>query len=126
MRTAFINALTAIAAQDDRLWLLTGDLGYNVLEPFADQFPNRFVNCGVAEQNMIGVAAGLATAGKIVFAYSIGNFNTMRCLEQIRNDVCYHRLSVNVVSVGADMRTAPSAQVTTPPKTSPSCARSPA
>jgi transketolase len=80
--------------------LLTGDLGFNVLEPFADRFPERFVNAGVAEQNMLGVAAGLASCGKIVFAYSIGNFNTLRCLEQIRNDVCYHGLSVTVVSVG--------------------------
>lgn len=89
-----------LAQNDDRIWLLTGDLGFNVLETFADRFPDRFVNAGVAEQNMLGVAAGLASCSKIVFVYSIGNFNTLRCLEQIRNDVCYHRLCVTVVSVG--------------------------
>jgi transketolase len=80
-----------------------GDLGYSVVEPFANEFPDRFLNAGVAEQNMTGVASGLASEGYHVFTYSIGNFPTLRCLEQIRNDVCYHNLPVTVVAVGAGM-----------------------
>ena len=93
MRTAFIKALMAEAERDPSLWLLNGDLGFSVLEPFAARFPDRYLNVGVAEQNMIGTAAGLALSGKNVFAYSIANFATLRCFEQIRNDVCYHQLS---------------------------------
>jgi len=100
MRTAFIEALTALAAADDRIWLVTGDLGYSVLEAFHERFPARYLNAGVAEQNMTGIAAGLASCGKIVFTYSIANFPTLRCFEQIRNDVCYHELPVKIVSVG--------------------------
>ena len=100
MRGAFARSLVALAEHDPRVWLLTGDLGFSVLEPFAERFPERFVNVGVAEQNMIGVAAGLAHSGKRVFVYSIANFPTLRCLEQIRNDVCYHGLPVRIVSVG--------------------------
>src|SRR3972149_11388361 len=100
MRTAFIQSVSEWAAQDERIWLLVGDLGYSVVESFAERFPHRFVNMGIAEQNMIGVAAGLALSGKVVFVYSIANFPVMRCLEQIRNDVCYHNLSVTVVAVG--------------------------
>lgn len=103
MRTAFIETLCELAEQDERIWLLTGDLGYSVLERFAARFPDRFVNVGVAEQNMTGVAAGLALYGKIVFTYSIANFPTMRCLEQIRNDVCYHNLNVKIVAVGGGL-----------------------
>jgi transketolase len=103
MRTAFIETLCEVAAQDERIWLLTGDLGYSVLERFAQRFPERFVNVGVAEQNMTGVAAGLALCGKIVFTYSIANFPIMRCLEQIRNDVCYHNLNVKIVAVGGGL-----------------------
>jgi transketolase len=101
MRTAFIKTLCEIATEDERIWLLCGDLGYSVLEEFADLFPARFVNVGIAEQNMIGMAAGLAMCGKVVFVYSIANFPTLRCLEQIRNDVCYHNLNVNIVAIGA-------------------------
>ncbi|MFM6203863.1 MAG: hypothetical protein ACKPEZ_00515, partial [Planktothrix sp.] len=79
-----------------RIWLLCGDLGYSVLEDFSTNFPERFVNVGVAEQNMTGLAAGLALSGKVVFIYSIVNFPVMRCFEQIRNDVCYHNLNVNI------------------------------
>ncbi len=100
MRNAFIQTLLELAREDERVWLLTGDLGFSVLEPFAQEFPERYVNMGVAEQNMTGVAAGLAHSGKIVFTYSIANFPVIRCLEQIRNDVCYHNLNVKVVSVG--------------------------
>lgn len=103
MRTAFIEALCELAEQDDRIWLLCGDLGYSVLEPFARDFPDRYVNVGVAEQNMTGLAAGLSMCGKIVFTYSIANFNTLRCLEQVRNDVCYHNVNVKIVSVGGGL-----------------------
>jgi transketolase len=82
---------------------LCGDLGYSVLEGFSSRFPNRFVNVGVAEQNMTGIAAGLALSGKVVFIYSIANFPVMRCLEQIRNDVCYHNLNVKIVTVGGGL-----------------------
>ena len=100
MRTAFIETLCELAADDERIWLVNGDLGFSVIERFADRFPNRYLNVGVAEQNMSGVAAGLAGCGKIVFTYSIANFPTLRCLEQIRNDICYHNGNVKVVAVG--------------------------
>jgi transketolase len=103
MRNAFIEALCEAAALDERVWLVCGDLGYSVLEAFARRFPERFVNAGVAEQNMTGVAAGLAHSGKVVFVYSIVNFPIMRCLEQVRNDVCYHNLDVKVVAVGGGL-----------------------
>jgi transketolase len=103
VRTAFIGALLRLAERDSRIWLLCGDLGYSVLEPFASRFSDRFVNVGVAEQNLTGVAAGLALCDKIVFTYSIANFPVMRCLEQIRNDVCYHGLNVKIVAVGGGL-----------------------
>jgi transketolase len=101
LRTTFIRTLTEIANDNPNVWLLCGDLGFSVLEDFASRHPGRFVNVGVAEQNLAGVAAGLALSGKTVFIYSIGNFPTLRCLEQLRNDVCYHNADVKVVSVGA-------------------------
>jgi transketolase len=101
MRTAFLSELTAQARRRPEIFLVVGDLGFSVVEPFAKEFPDRFLNAGVAEQNMTGVAAGLASEGYHVFTYSIANFPTLRCLEQIRNDVAYHRLPVTVVSVGA-------------------------
>ena len=79
------------------------DLGYSVLEAFADRFPKRYLNAGVAEQNMTGIAAGLALTGKIAITYSIANFPIMRCLEQVLNDVCYHNLNVKIVSVGGGL-----------------------
>jgi transketolase len=100
MRTAFIEALTQAAKQDPRIMLLVGDLGFGVVNDFAERFPKQFVNVGVAEQNMAGIAAGLALSGKIVFTYSIANFPILRCLEQLRNDVCYHQANVVSVSVG--------------------------
>ena len=103
MRTAFIEELIEIAERDKRVWLVCGDLGYSVLEAFSERFPKRYLNAGVAEQNMTGIAAGLALTGKVVFTYSIANFPIMRCLEQIRNDVCYHKLNVKVVSVGGGL-----------------------
>ncbi|MGA3050073.1 MAG: transketolase C-terminal domain-containing protein [Terracidiphilus sp.] len=103
MRTAFIEELIRLAEEDERIWLVCGDLGYSVLETFSNRFPRRYLNAGVAEQNMTGVAAGLALMGKTVFTYSIANFPVMRCLEQIRNDVCYHNLNVKVVAVGGGL-----------------------
>lgn len=103
MRTAFIETLCSAAERDPRIWLLVGDLGFSVVEGFAGAFPERFVNVGVAEQNMTGIAAGLAMSGKVVFTYSIANFPTLRCLEQIRNDVCYAGCDVKIVSVGGGM-----------------------
>jgi transketolase len=103
MRTTFIETLCELAAGDERIWLVTGDLGYSVLERFSSQFPGRYLNAGVAEQNMTGIAAGLALSGKIVFTYSIANFPVFRCLEQIRNDVCGHRLNVKITAVGGGL-----------------------
>lgn len=100
MRTAFIKALGELAADDPRVWLVTGDLGYSVVEDFEQRFPDRYLNAGVAEQNMTGVAAGIALSGGVVFTYSIANFPTLRCLEQIRNDVCFHDANVKIVAVG--------------------------
>ena len=100
MRDAFIDELTTLAATHDNIALIVGDLGFNVIEPFADRFPDRFINAGVAEQNMTGLAAGMASEGYHVFTYSIANFPTFRCAEQIRNDVDHHRLPVTVVAVG--------------------------
>lgn len=101
MRTNFINQLIEEARHNDKIFLLVGDLGYHVIEPFAEEFPDRFLNVGIAEQNMAGIAAGLAMTGYNVYFYSIGNFPTIRCLEQIRNDIAYHQANVKVVSVGA-------------------------
>ena len=101
MRDAFVAELTRLARRDPRLTLVVGDLGYGVIDDFANEMPEQFVNAGVAEQNMIGIAAGLAASGRRVFVYSIANFATLRCLEQIRNDLCYHQQDVSIVSVGA-------------------------
>ncbi|HEX7688377.1 MAG TPA: transketolase [Burkholderiaceae bacterium] len=103
MRNAFIEELVALAAVHPQVALVVGDLGYSVIEPFADRFPDRFINAGVAEQNMTGLAAGMASEGYHVFTYSIANFPTFRCAEQIRNDVDYHRLAVTVVAVGGGL-----------------------
>lgn len=101
MRNAFIQYLVQRTKSDKRIFLLTGDLGFGALEPFIEDHPENFLNAGIAEQNMIGVAAGLSVTGKIPFLYSIGNFPTFRCAEQIRNDIDYHNLPAVVVSVGA-------------------------
>jgi len=100
MRGAFAKTLTELAEKDERIFLLTGDLGYMALEPFADRFPDRFINVGVAEQNMIGIATGLAEAGYIPFAYSIVTFASLRPYEFIRNGPILHQLPVRIVGVG--------------------------
>jgi transketolase len=92
--------LEQLAQADSRIFLITGDLGFGVLDGFASRRPNQFLNAGVAEQNMTGLATGLALGGRIVFTYSIGNFPTLRCLEQIRNDAAYHEANVKVVAIG--------------------------
>lgn len=100
MRTTFVKTLAVLAERDPNILLLTGDLGFTVLEEFRDTFPAQFLNAGVAEQNMMGVAAGLAMSGKRVFVYSIVPFCTYRCLEHIRNDICYHNVPVCIVGIG--------------------------
>lgn len=107
MRTAFIETLCELAESDLRIWLLTGDPGYSVLEGYATRFPDRYVNVGVAEQNLAGIAAGLALSGKTPFVYSIANFPVTRCLEQIRNDICYHNPNVKIVSGGGGVAYGP-------------------
>ncbi len=101
MRNNFINWLIAKSRSDNRIFLLTADLGYSVVEPFQQVFPDQFINVGVAEQNMTGIAAGLATEGFLPFTYSIGVFPTFRCAEQIRNDIDYHNLPVVTCTVGS-------------------------
>ena len=103
MRSAFLRTIEELAAADPRINLIVGDLGFTVVEPFAKRFPNQFLNAGVAEQNMTGLAVGMALSGKIVFTYSIANFPTLRCLEQIRNDGCYHKADIKIVSVGGGL-----------------------
>ena len=103
MRKVFINELVSLSSKRKNILFLTGDLGYNVVEPFKNKFPKRFFNAGVSEQNMMGMAAGLASEKMHVFVYSIANFPTFRCAEQIRNDVDYHNLSVTIVSVGSGL-----------------------
>jgi transketolase len=100
MRDTFIRILTKLTTINENIILLTGDLGFGVLDDFSRRFPKNYLNVGVAEQNMTGIAAGLALEGRIVFTYSIANFPTLRCLEQIRNDICYHDLNVNIISIG--------------------------
>jgi transketolase len=101
MRDAFIETLLEEAKINTNIFLITGDLGFGVLDKFQKELPDQFINSGVNEQTMMGMAAGIASTGKRVFVYSIGNFATLRCLEQIRNNVCLMDNSVVVVSVGA-------------------------
>lgn len=100
MRDTVVKTLIELGKQDKNIELITGDLGFGVLKSFWETLPDQFVNAGIAEQNMTGVAAGMALEGKKVFTYSIGNFPTLRCLEQIRNDCAYHNANVNIICVG--------------------------
>jgi transketolase len=101
MRDIFIDELITATKKNRNIILLVNDLGFGVIEKFVQLFPNNYFNAGVSEQSMMGYAAGLAAAGKHVFVYSIANFPTFRCAEQIRNDVDYHKLPVTIVSVGS-------------------------
>ena len=100
MRNSIVNHLEVLAAKDSDIMLLVGDLGFGVIENFKQKFPKQFINVGVAEQNLTGVATGLGLIGKKSITYSIGNFNTFRCLEQIRNDALYHQVNLTIVSIG--------------------------
>lgn len=101
MRNHLINKITELAEEDKNIILITGDLGFGVLDSFQKKYPKRFINAGIAEQNMAAIAAGLALEGNKVFIYSIGNFPTLRCIEQIRNDICYHNANVKILAVGS-------------------------
>jgi len=100
MRNAFVGELKKQAHKNKNIILLTGDLGFSVFENFKEELPEQYINCGVAEQNMIGVAAGLALTGRKVFVYSIAPFVTFRVLEHLRDDVCLQDLDVKVIGVG--------------------------
>lgn len=103
MRNAFISELTAQAAKEKKIILLTADLGYSLFEYFAHRFPKQFINVGIAEATMMSVAAGLAKSGNIVFVYSIATFATLRPFEQIRNDICMPQLPVTIIGSGAGL-----------------------
>lgn len=100
MRDHAITELVELAKNDDKIMLVTADLGFNVVEKFSEKYPNRYINAGIAEQNMTSIAAGLGLEGNEVYTYSIGNFPTLRCIEQLRNLVCYHNANVKVLAVG--------------------------
>lgn len=107
MRSAFNEELFSIARTDPRIYMVLADIGFGEIEPFANAFPERYFNVGVAEQNMTGVACGIAMEGNIAITYSIANFPTLRCLEQIRNDVCYHNANVKIVIIGGGVAYGP-------------------
>ncbi len=100
MRDTVIRELISLAKENPNVELITGDLGFGVLKPYWESVPDQFINAGITEQNLTSAAAGMAMEGKTVFTYSIGNFPTLRCLEQIRNDCAYHKLNVNIICVG--------------------------
>lgn len=100
MKNSFMSGLESLAQDDESIFLCVGDLGYGVVDSFAERFPERYINAGISEQNMSSVAAGLALEGYTVYMYSIGNFPTLRCLEQIRNDICYHEANVKIMVAG--------------------------
>ena len=103
MRNAFADELTTLSGTDPRVVLLSGDIGNRLFDKFRAAHPDRFYNCGVAEQNMTGVAAGMALSGMRPITYTITPFVTTRCLEQIRTDICYHEAPVIIVAVGAGL-----------------------
>lgn len=103
MRNAFAAELTELARRDPRVVLLSGDIGNRLFDPFKNECAERFFNCGVAEANMMGVAAGMAMSGMRPVVYTIVPFVTTRCLEQIRIDVCYHAQPVTIVGVGGGL-----------------------
>lgn len=100
MRFVFVEELIKFASKNNNAYLVTSDLGYRAFEKFAKKFPNRFLNVGVSENNMIGIAAGLAMTGKKVFAYSILPFVLFRSLEQIRNNILHNNLDIKIIGSG--------------------------
>lgn len=100
MRELFVRTLTKLAKKDGHIQLITADLGFGVLKPYWEAVPEQFLNVGITEQTMTSVAAGMAQMGRTVVTYSIGNFPTLRCYEQIRNDCAYHHADVKIVCVG--------------------------
>lgn len=107
MRTAFVNKLMELAEKDERIVLLTGDMGFPMFDKFKELYPERYYNMGIAEQNMIGVAAGLAMRGKKPYIYSIIPFLIMRSYEQVRVDVCYHNLDIKFIGSGGGIAYGP-------------------
>lgn len=107
MRTVFNKTLLELAEENKNIYLVIADIGYGEVETFAKRFPDRFFNVGVCEQNMTGIATGIALNGNVVFTYSIANFPILRCLEQIRNDVCYHKVNVKIISIGGGLAYGP-------------------
>lgn len=103
MRTSFISTLHELAKTDERIFLLVGDVGFSVCERFMNEFSDRCLNVGVAEANMIGVAAGLALSNKIVYTYTMTHFLTTRCFEQIRLDICYQNTNVKLIGSGGGL-----------------------
>jgi len=100
LREIFVKKLIKLAEKDKDVMLLNDDTGFNLLEEFGEKFPGRYINCGITEQTIMGIAAGLSKAGKKVYVYGIIPFAIMRCYEQLRDDVCYHNANVKIVAVG--------------------------
>lgn len=100
MKKALIQTLCGLMERNKNVYLFTGDLGFGVMDPILEQHKDKYINCGICEQNMLSAATGMAMEGNIVFVYSIGNFPTLRCMEQIRNDASYHHANVKIVAVG--------------------------
>ena len=100
LRTIFVKKLIGLAQKDKRVVLLNDDTGFNLFEDFEKKFPGRYINCGIIEQTIMGIAAGLARSGKKVYVYGIIPFAIMRCYEQLRTDVCYHNADVKIIGVG--------------------------
>lgn len=103
MRKGIITRIHTMMKENKNIYFLTGDLGFNTLEDIEKDYKERFINVGIAEQNMVGIASGLALSRKKVFVYSIIPFITMRCFEQIRDDICYNDLDVTLLGVGAGL-----------------------
>jgi len=99
LRKILVDFLMESAKRDKDIVFLTGDVGYSYFEKFQEKFPKQFINCGVLEQTMMGIASGLALSGKKPYVYSMVPFVTMRCYEQLRNDVCYHNANVKILGI---------------------------
>jgi transketolase len=107
MRTVFNKTLMELAEKNENIFLILADIGFGEIEPFCTRFPERSFNVGICEQDMTGIATGIALNGNIVFTYSIANFPTLRCFEQIRNDVCYHKANVKIITIGGGVAYGP-------------------